>query len=42
MNKARRVLNKAKQEIEQELERSIVTPKNYIELTKKEELLDTK
>ena len=33
MNKAGKVLNKAKQEIEQELERPIVTSQNYIELT---------
>lgn len=42
MNKAGKVLNKAKQEIENELERSVVTSENYIELTQKEELLDIK
>lgn len=42
MNKAGKVLNKAKQEIEQELERPIVTSQNYIELTEQEELLDIK
>lgn len=40
MNKAGKVLNKAKDEIENELERSVVTPKNYIELTQKEEIKD--
>ena len=34
--------HKAKQEIETELERSVVTSENYIELTQKEELLDNK
>ena len=34
MTKAGNVLNKAKQEIENELKRSVVTPQNYIELTK--------
>lgn len=42
MNKAGKVLNKAKHEIENELERSVVTSENYIELTQKEELLDIK
>ena len=42
MNKAGKVLNKAKQEIEQELERPIVTSQNYIKLTEQEELLDIK
>lgn len=42
MNKAGKVLNKAKQEIENELERPVVTSENYIELTQKEELLDIK
>lgn len=42
MNKAGKVLNNAKQEIEQELERPIVTSQNYIELTEQEELLDIK
>ncbi len=37
-NKAGKVLNKLKQEIEEELERPIVTSQNYIELTEKEEL----
>ena len=35
MNKAGKVLNKAKNEIENELDRSIVTSENYIELTNK-------
>lgn len=35
MNKAGNVLNKAKQEIENELEKPIVTSNNYIELTQK-------
>lgn len=42
MKKAGNVLNKAKQEIEDELERPVVTSENYIELTQKEELLDIK
>lgn len=42
MNKAGKVLNRAKQEIENELERPVVTSENYIELTQKEELLDIK
>ena len=42
MNKAGKVLNKAKQEIEQELESPIVSSQNYIELTEQEELLDIK
>lgn len=37
MNKAGKVLNKAKNEIENELDRSIVTSENYIELTNKKE-----
>lgn len=40
MNKAGKVLNKAKHEIENELERSVVTSQNYIELTQKEEIKD--
>ena len=40
MNKAGNVLNKAKKEIENELERPIVTSNNYIELTQKEEIID--
>ncbi len=32
MNKAGKVLNKAKREIENELERPVVTSENYIEL----------
>lgn len=36
------VLNKAKQEIENELERPIVTSENYIDLTQAKQLLDTK
>ena len=42
MNKAGAVLNKAKTEIENELERPIVTSQNYIELTQPEDLLDIK
>ena len=42
MDKAGKVLNKAKQEIENELERSIVTSDNYVQLTQKEELSNTK
>ena len=42
MNKAGVVLNKAKTEIENELERPVVTSKNYIELTQKDDLLDIK
>lgn len=42
MNKAGKVLNNAKQEIEQELESPIVSSQNYIELTEQEELLDIK
>lgn len=42
MNKAGKVLNKAKQEIENELERPVVTSENYIELTKEGKLLDIK
>lgn len=37
MNKAGKVLNKAKNEIENELDRTIVTSENYIELTNKKE-----
>lgn len=40
MNKAGKVLNKAKHEIENELERSVVTSENYIELTEKEDIKD--
>lgn len=42
MNKAGKVLNKAKQEIENELERPVVNSENYIELTGQETLLDIK
>lgn len=42
VSKAGKVLNKAKQEIEKELERPVVTASNYIELTNKEELVDIK
>lgn len=42
VSKAGKVLNKAKQEIENELERPIVNSENYIELTQKEELIDMK
>lgn len=40
MNKAGKVLNKAKHEIENELEKSVVTSENYIELIQKEEIKD--
>ena len=40
MNKAGNVLNKAKQEIENELKSPIVTSQNYIELTKDEKLIE--
>lgn len=42
MNKAGKVLNKAKQEIEKELESPVITASNYIELTNKDELVDIK
>lgn len=42
ITKAGNVLNKAKQEIENELERPVVTTENYIDLTQKEDLLNTK
>lgn len=42
MNKAGAVLNKAKIEIEKELERLIVTSDNYLELTKREDLIEAK
>lgn len=42
ITKAGNVLNKAKQEIENELERPVVTTENYIDLTQKEDLLNMK
>ncbi|MBQ4583690.1 MAG: Bro-N domain-containing protein [Bacilli bacterium] len=42
ITKAGNVLNKAKQEIENELERPVVTTENYIDLTQKKDLLNTK
>lgn len=42
MTKAGKVLNKAKIEIEKELERPVVTSENYIELTQNDELLTNK
>lgn len=42
MHKAGNVLNKAKQEIEKELEQPVVTSENYIELTQKEKLIENK
>jgi len=42
INKAGNVLNKAKQEIENELKRPIVTSQNYNELTNDKILLDNK
>lgn len=42
VTKAGNVLNKAKEEIENELERPVVTTENYIDLTQKEDLLNTK
>lgn len=42
MNKAGNVLNKAKQEIENELKRPIITSQNYVELTKDESLIENK
>ena len=42
MTKAGNVLNKAKIELENELERKVVTSENYIELTEENNLMDTK
>ncbi|MBQ9833727.1 MAG: Bro-N domain-containing protein [Bacilli bacterium] len=42
MTKAGNVLNKAKQEIENELQKPVVSSENYIDLTQKEDLLDIK
>ena len=42
MNKAGNVLNKAKQEIENELKRPIITSQNYVELTKDERLIENR
>lgn len=42
MNKDGNVLNKAKKEIENELERPIVTNENYLDLTENKKILDVK
>lgn len=42
MNKAVNVLNKAKQEIENELERLVITSDNYGELTQSKEFIENK
>lgn len=42
MNKAGKVLNKAMTEIETELNRSVVTSENYINLTENKDLIETK
>ena len=42
MNKAGKVLNKAKTEIELEVNRPIVTSQNYIDLTEDKKLMETK
>lgn len=42
MNKAGNVLNKAKKEIENELERPVITSDNYIELTETKEYIENK
>lgn len=42
MNKAGKVLNKAKTEIENELNRPVVTSQNYIDLTELNDLIETK
>ena len=42
MNKAGKVLNKAKTEIENELNRPVVTSQNYIDLTEFNDLIETK
>ena len=42
MNKAGKVLNKAKEEIEKELERPVVTNINYLDLTKKDNFIENK
>lgn len=42
VNRAGKVLNKAKEQLEDELGRPIVTKENYIDLTEKEELLENK
>lgn len=41
MDKAGNVLNKAKDEIEKELERPLITSDNYIELTDTNNLIET-
>lgn len=40
MNKAGNVLNKAKEQLENELERPIVTSENYIDLTNNNQLIE--
>lgn len=42
VNKAGKVLNKAKEQLEDELRRPIVTSENYIDLTEKEKLIENK
>lgn len=42
MNKAGNVLKKAKEELEVELQRLVVSSENYIELTNPDELIETK
>lgn len=42
VNKARKVLNKAKNEIELELKRPVVTSLNYIDLTDNKDLIENK
>lgn len=42
MTKAGNVLNKAKNELEHELKRAVVTSENYIQLTQNKELIENK
>lgn len=42
MNKAGKVLNKAKNEIELELKRPVLTSLNYIDLTVNKDLIENK
>ena len=42
VNRAGKVLNKAKEQLEDELRRPIVTSENYIDLTEKEKLIEHK
>lgn len=42
MHKAGKVLNKAKNELETELERPVITSQNYIDLTNTDNLIETK